>query len=146
MTKITRNVIVKGSPAEIYPFWADFTNFPAFMTYIKSVTPTGEKTSHWVLAGPAGMQVDWNAEMTRMEENKRIAWNSKDKTGLITTSGQVTFNDLPQAQTEVSVTIQYAAPGGKAGEIITQLFANPEKRLETDLRNFKQMVERELAA
>lgn len=84
--------------------------------------------------------------MTRIEENKRIAWNSKDKSGLIITSGQVTFNGLPQEETEVSVTVQYVPPGGKAGEIIAEFFANPEKRLETDLRNFKNMVESERAA
>lgn len=145
MKKLTKNVIVKGTPAEIYSYWADFENFPQFMTYIKDVTTTGHKTSHWVLAGPAGMQVDWNAEMTRMDKNKRIAWNSKDKTGFITTSGQVTFNELPQNETEVTVTMQYAAPGGKAGELAAELFANPEKRLENDLRNFKNMVERKTA-
>jgi uncharacterized membrane protein len=146
MTTVTKNVIVKGEPADIFPYWADFENFPKFMTYIESVTPTGEKTSHWVLSAPAGVQVDWNAEMTRMEVNKRIAWSSKDKRGLITTSGQVTFNALPNEQTEVSVTVQYAPPGGKAGEVFAQIFANPEKRLETDLRNFKNMIEREVVA
>lgn len=146
MAKVNKSVIVKGQPADIYPYWADFQNFPAFMTYIKAITPTGENTSHWVLAGPAGMQVNWNAEMTRREENKRIAWNSKDNSGFITTSGQVTFNALPQEQTEVNVTIQYVPPGGKAGEVIAQIFANPDKRLETDLRNFKNMVESERVA
>lgn len=146
MTTVTKSVIVKGKPSEIYSYWTDFENFPEFMTYIKSVTPTGANTSYWVLDGPAGVQVDWHAEMTRMEENTRIAWNSKDKRGLLTTSGQVTFNDLPNDQTEITATVQYAPPGGKLGEVAAQLFANPDKRLDTDLRNFKRMVERELVA
>jgi uncharacterized membrane protein len=146
MTTVTKNIIVKGEPSDVFPYWADFENFPKFMTYIKSVTPTSDKTSHWVLSAPAGVQVDWNAEITRKEENKRIAWSSKDKRGLITTSGQVTFNTLPHEQTEVTVTVQYTPPGGKVGEVFAQIFANPAKRLETDLRNFKNMVERELVA
>lgn len=143
MSTVTKSVIVKGSPADIYPYWDDFANFPQFMTYIKAVTPTGENVSHWVLADTAGVQVDWHAEVTRREENKRIAWSSKDRQGLVTTSGQVTFNALPHEQTEITATVKYSVPGGKAGDWLATLFANPEKRLQTDLHNFKEMVERE---
>lgn len=141
MAKVSRSIIIKGKPADIYPYWANFQNFPSFMEYIQTVTLTGPNMSHWILTGPAGIPIDWQAEMTCHELNKRIAWNSKDKAGFITTSGQVTFNELPQEQTQINATIQYVTPAGKAGEIVAKLFANPEERLETDLRNFKQMVE-----
>ena len=87
------------------------------------------------------MTVEWNAEMTRLEEDKRIAWNSKDMDGTITTSGQVTFNNLPNNETEITVTMQYQPPGGKLGEAVAKLFSNPEERLMEDLRNFKTFVE-----
>lgn len=142
MSNITKSVIVKGQPSEIYSYWADFEKFPKFMKYIEEVKLTGEDTSHWVMSAPAGMKVEWNAELTRKEENKRIAWSSKDREGTITTSGQATFTELPNNQTQVTVTVQYAPPGGKAGEVIARVFTNPEDRLETDLHNFKRMVER----
>lgn len=145
MSKVTKSVIVKGLPAEIYDYWTDFENFPKFMTYIKEVTPIGANTSHWVMAAPAGTTVDWKAELTRVDDNTRIAWSSKDHEGTLTTSGQATFTALPGDQTQVTVTMQYAPPGGKAGELIARLFAKPDERLETDLRNFKQMVEKAAA-
>lgn len=139
--QVTKTIIVKGDLPYIYNLWANFENFPRFMKYIKSITPTGPNASHWVMEGPAGVQIDWNAEMTREEENKRIAWSSKDNKGFITTSGQVSFNALPDNQTEVTATVQYTAPAGKVGEAIAKLFANPRERLAEDLRNFKSYAE-----
>lgn len=141
MAQVTKSIIVKNDIANTYDLWSNFENFPYFMKYIKSVTITGPDTSHWVMQGPVGMNVDWNAEMTRREQNKRIAWNSKDKTGVITTSGQVTFNSLPNNQTEVTVTVQYVPPAGKVGEFMANLLSNPEARLTEDLRNFKSFAE-----
>ena len=63
----------------------------------------------------------------------------------IRTSGQVTFNELPNNQTEITVTLQYVAPGGAAGEKVARLLKNPEQMLEEDLRNFKAFVEGRVA-
>lgn len=139
--QIVKSIIVKKPVQDIYSIWSNFENFPYFMEYVKDVQKASPKVSHWEVKGPLGTTVQWDAEMTRLEENKRIAWNSKDRDGTITTSGQVTFNSLPQNETEVTVTMQYTPPAGKAGEIIANLFSNPEQRLEEDLRNFKRYAE-----
>jgi uncharacterized membrane protein len=139
--QIVKSIIVKKPVDEIYAIWSNFENFPYFMEYVKDVRKASPAISHWEVKGPLGMTVQWDAEMTRMEENKRIAWNSKDHDGTITTSGQVTFNALPQNETEVIVTMQYNPPAGKAGELIANIFSNPEERLKEDLRNFKRYAE-----
>lgn len=139
--QIVKSIIVKESVAAVYGLWANFENFPYFMKYVRTVNKSGPKMSHWEVAGPLGVTVQWDAEMTRQEENKRIAWNSKDASGTITTSGQVTFNALPQNETEITVTMQYTPPGGKVGELVAELFSNPEARLTEDLRNFKSFAE-----
>lgn len=141
MAQVTRSIIVKGDVNQIYDLWTDFETFPQYMRYIRSVEPTGVRTSHWVMEAPLGIKVDWNAEMTRKEINRRIAWNSKDAEGLVTTSGQVMFQPLSQGETEITVTLQYVPPAGKAGEVIARLFAKPERRLVEDLRNFKAFAE-----
>jgi len=110
------------------------------MTYIKSITKTGARTSHWVMEGPLGKDLEWDADTTTLEPNKRIAWNSRDG-GDIKTSGQVTFNELSQGQTEITVMLQYVPPTGKIGEFVAQLFSDPDKRLDEDLRNFKAYAE-----
>lgn len=136
---VTDSIIVKGSVEEVYGAWANFTNFPRFMSHITSVEMLSEKMSHWKMEGPLGVTIEWNAQTTRMEENKRIAWNSTG--GTIKTSGQVTFNNLPDNQTEVTVTLKYDPPGGAIGEAAAALFANPDRKLADDLRNFKAFIE-----
>ena len=138
--QVTRDIIVKARVADVYDLWANFENFPQFMTYITSIIKTGDRTSHWVMDGPLGKKLEWDAETTTLEPQKRIAWNSRDG-GDIKTSGQVTFNALPQNQTEVTVTLQYVPPAGKIGEFVANLFSDPEKRLDEDLRNFKAYAE-----
>jgi uncharacterized membrane protein len=139
---VTKSIIVGGSPSDIYAIWSNFAMFPQFMKYIEEVTITGANRSHWVMKGPMGYIAEWEAETTRMETDKRIAWRSidTDETN-VKTSGQVTFNELPDNQTEVTVTMHYVPPAGVAGEVAAALFANPEERLEHDLENFKRFVE-----
>ena len=136
----TKSIIVGCPVGDAYEAWANFENFPHFMKHVKSVTRTGDKLSHWVVEGPLGKSVEWDAETTRLEKNKRIAWNSKEGSD-IKTSGQVTFNDLGQDQTEVTVILQWVIPASKGGETLAHLIADPEKRLEEDLLRFKSFVE-----
>lgn len=143
MTKqITRNIIVKADVEQVYNVWSNFETFPAFMKNIKSVKKTGVDTSHWEMSGPLGKTVEWDAYTTAMDENKRVGWSTKgNDEGDVTTSGMVTFNDLPHGETEVTVTMQYEPNKGLAGEVVDKLFANPEKQLEEDLSNFKSYIE-----
>jgi uncharacterized membrane protein len=136
----TKTLIVGAPAADVFAAWANFENFPRFMKHIKSVRRTGERTTRWVAEGPLGREVEWEAETTRYEPDKRIAWRSLADSP-VRTSGQVTFQELPDDQTDVTVTMQYVAPGGAAGEKVAQLLKNPEEMLAEDLRNFKAFVE-----
>jgi uncharacterized membrane protein len=136
----TRSIVVLANVADVYRIWANFENFPRFMKYIKSVTLTGPRTSHWVMAGPLGVDIEWDAVTTRLDENERVAWNSI-KGSDVKTSGQVTFRELGPNETEVAVTLQYDPPAGAAGEAVAELFANPDKRVQDDLEHFKEHVE-----
>lgn len=142
---VTRSIIVHASAEQAYEMWSNFENFPQFMEYLESVRltgndpRTGEQLSHWVMRGPLNTHVQWDARTTRMEPNKRIAWNSTE--GDIETSGQVTFNALPDEQTEITVTMLYVPPAGLAGQAVAQLFGDPEGKLEQGLRNFKRIIE-----
>ena len=139
--QVTKSIIVKAEPNRTFELWSKFENFPHFMEHVQEVTKTEDGRSEWTVSGVLGSPVQWIAEITRMEENKRIGWSTKDQKGSVTTSGQVTFNSLPDGQTEVTVVMQYSPPGGKAGQAVAAVLANPEKRLEEDLRNFKAFAE-----
>lgn len=140
---ITRSIIVKAGVEDAFRAWANFENFPNFMKYIESVNKTGERTSYWKMNGPLGKTVEWEAETTLFEENKRIGWSTKDReNGNLTTSGQVTFTPLEkEGETQITVMLNYVPQAGITGGIISKLFANPEAQLEEDLQNFKNYVE-----
>lgn len=138
--QFTKSIIVKGDVSSIYQLWANFENFPSFMKNIKSVAKSGERMSHWMMQGPLGMKVEWDAETVRLEPNQRISWKSLGSGGLKTT-GQVVFSALPHNETQVTVTLQYVPPAGMAGEVIADLFKNPEKQLKEDLYRFKRYAE-----
>jgi uncharacterized membrane protein len=137
--RIIKNIIVKGQIKEIFSLWENYENFVYFMKDIKSVHKTGEKTSHWIMRGPLGKNLEWGAQITDHEENKRIAWNSI--LGDIKTSGQVTFNELGEDEVDVTVHMQYIPPAGGLGVAAARLFDNPEKRVEEGLRQFKKYAE-----
>lgn len=139
---MTKSIVVNGSVDYIYGLWANFETFPTFMENIELVEDRGGDVYHWVMEGPVGTRLEWDAEVTAKEPSKRIAWNSKDRDADVKTSGQVLFNALPQDQTEVTATVHYEPnKAGLAGDVVAALFGRPEERLETDLRNFKNYAE-----
>jgi uncharacterized membrane protein len=143
--QFTKTLIVGADSAAVFNLWANFENFPHFMENIISVVKTGDRQSHWVMQGPAGTKFEWDAETTLLEPNTRIAWNSRDG-GDIKTSGQAVFTALPNGTTQVTVTLQYVAPGGTLGQVAAKLFEKPEQRLEEDLARFKAYAESAVTA
>lgn len=138
--QITQSIIVKGKVDRIYNLWSDFENLPKFMEPVKAVERTGGNVTHWKVDGPFGTTIEWDAETTRLEKNKRIAWNSLD--GDIKTSGQVTFTELPQNETQVTVTVKYLPGDALAHPIFEQIFGNTEELAGASLRKFKSFAEK----
>jgi uncharacterized membrane protein len=112
------------------------------MTHLHRVTETGDGTSHWVAAGPAGLVVEWEAEIINEVENRVLAWRSLPGSDVVT-AGSVNFEAIRGGRgTQVSVHLQYAAPTGKVGALVASLFGRePAQTIREDLRHFKQLLE-----
>src|SRR4051812_15057557 len=126
---------------EAYRFWRRLENLPRFMTNLNRVTETHDGRSHWVAAGPAGLPVEWDAEVINEIENKLLAWRSLPGSDVVT-AGSVNFDAARGGRvTQVSVNLQYAPPAGKAGAFIASLFGRePSQTVREDLRHFKQLL------
>jgi uncharacterized membrane protein len=135
--QVTRSIIVQGSPQPIFELWADFETFPQFMQHLKSVKKTSDGTSHWVFEGPMGQTAEWDAQVTTFEPGKRLAWNSAEG-GDVKTSGQVTFESLPNDQTQVTLLMQYVPQGALA--TVGSWFQS-DKAIDESLRQFKAYAE-----
>src|SRR5215216_2744828 len=60
----TKSITVGASVGEVFEAWSNFENFPHFMKNIKTVEKRPDGTTHWVMDGPLGKTVQWDAETT----------------------------------------------------------------------------------
>ena len=138
--QVEGNIQVQAPVQTVYEYWRNLENLPNFMSNIEEVRSTGPDTTHWVVKGPLGAKLEFDARTTQDEPNSAIGWNTVD--GNIQTSGQVRFQELGPDQTRIDVTMNYAdPPGGKVGEVASKAVANPKVMMQQDLKNFKDIIE-----
>jgi uncharacterized membrane protein len=123
----------------VYAYWRDFSHFPSFMPDVKEVTVTGPMTSHWVVSGPLGKTVEWEAQIVEDIPNQRIAWRSVGDAEVGNT-GAVRF-DPRGGMTNIEVSLEYNPPAGKAGELVAELFKDPDEQIRQAVKNFRKVVE-----
>jgi uncharacterized membrane protein len=141
--RVEKTVTIQNkSPEELYRFWHDFENLPAFMKHLKSVTVVNETRSHWVASAPLGNSVEWDADIITDQENHLIAWASVEEAE-VENSGFVRFQSAPEGRgTEVKVVMEYSVPGGALTAAIAKVFGEePEQQIGDDLRRFKMLME-----
>jgi len=141
--RLVEAAVTIGKPPEaLYAFWHDFENLPRFMKHLKSVKVRGDGRSHWTAQAPAGRTVEWDAEIINEEPNRLIAWRSLAGSA-VNNAGSVRFDPAPDGRgTEVSVTLNYAPPGGSIGVALARLFGEePQVQVDEDLRRFKGLME-----
>lgn len=128
--------------AEVYRFWRQFEHLPRFMSNLERVDVLDARRSHWVARGPAGLRVEWDAEIINDVENQLIAWRSLPGSEVVS-AGSVNFDAVRGGRsTQVSVHLQYAPPAGRAGAFLSKLFGRePSQTIREDLRRLKQLLE-----
>jgi uncharacterized membrane protein len=139
---VRESIRVEVPIADVYRFWRRLDNLPRFMSHLSRVTTGGNRQSHWEAAGPAGLVVEWDAEIINEVENQVLAWRSLPGSDVVT-AGSVNFDAVRGGRsTQVSVHLQYAPPAGKAGALVASLFGRePSQTIREDLRHFKQRLE-----
>jgi uncharacterized membrane protein len=140
--RVRESIRLEVPRADVYAFWRRLENLPRFMTHLDRVTERSNGTSHWVAVGPAGLAVEWEAEIINEVHNKLIAWRSLPGSDVVS-AGSVNFDEArAYRSTEVRVDLEYAPPAGKAGALIASLFGSePSQTIREDLRHFKQLLE-----
>ncbi|WP_034388851.1 SRPBCC family protein [Deinococcus sp. YIM 77859] len=143
-TIAVERAITIGVPArELYDFWRNFENLPRFMNHLQEVrVQEGGARSHWVAKAPAGMQVEWDAEITEDVPGERLAWRTLEGSQ-IPNEGHVDFRPAPGDRgTEVHVSLTYRPPGGTLGAAIARLLGEePATQVTEDLRRLKRLLE-----
>ena len=127
---------------EVYRFWRQLENLPAFMAHLDKVEAAGERRSHWTASAPFGRTVEWDAEIEDEVAPEKIGWRSVGDAD-VPNRGRAWFIPAPDGEsTEVHVVLVYDLPGGELGKAVAKYFGEePHQQLDDDLRRLKQVLE-----
>ena len=138
-------VVINRPRDELYRFWRDFKNLPAFMELIQRIDILDDKRSHWVIQGPTG-PLEWDSVITEDEPGNLIGWRSIAG-GDLNTMGWVAFNERPDGSTEVETLIAYDPPGGVLGHSLAKIMKrDPASQASRDLTHLKRLMENAASA
>jgi uncharacterized membrane protein len=118
-----------------YNQWTQFEEFPQFMSDVESVQQLDATHLHWRVK-IAGVEREFDAEITEQLPDQRIAWRSTSGVGH---AGVVTFHKLEDAKTRVMFQLDMSPEtfaekvGDKVGIV--------SKAAERDMKNFKEFIE-----
>ena len=138
---VVKTITINRSPELVYHYWRDLQNLPRFMAHLESVSAENGTTT-WRAKAPAGLSVEWQAEITLDRPNQAIAWRSLDG-AVVPNRGVVRFQRAPGDRgTQVHVELKYDPPVGALGAAFAKLFGEePSQQIAGDLRRLKQVLE-----
>ncbi|HUA22834.1 MAG TPA: SRPBCC family protein [Steroidobacteraceae bacterium] len=125
---------------QVFETFSQLERFPEFMKHVREVHVRGDGTSQWVVEGPAGGTVSWEAVTTRLEPNRLIAWRTLPGSA-VDHAGLLRFEPT-EGGTRIFVTMSYTPPAGALGHAVARLFGtDPKSELDDDLMRMKVFLE-----
>jgi uncharacterized membrane protein len=126
---------------EVYEQFANYENFPRYMSHVVEVRDLGRRRSHWVVKGPGGSEFQWNSMLTEQSRPHRLAWRS-EAGAEIPNSGSIQF-ERHRGGTLVTVRMAYTPPAGAIGHGLALLLgADPKSQMDDDLARMRAYIER----
>lgn len=135
MERVEKTIDVNCPIRTVYNQWTQFEEFPRFMSGVKEVRQLDDTHVHWH-AEIWGKDVEWDAEVTEQEPDKRISWKS---TSGAQNAGTVRFEPLDSTRTRVRLTMAYEPEG--AVENLGDALGIFSARVESTVQDFKKFIE-----
>jgi len=135
----TNNIVVQGDVGEIFDLWANAENLPAFMHHIRSVQLQNDRITRWTVSGISGLEMECDMIMDEMTLDQLLSWHSV--AGDVDMRMEVRFEDKGDNETEITLTIGFAAAVGRIRGTVWDLVGNPQDMVAQSLRNFKEYME-----
>jgi uncharacterized membrane protein len=138
---VEKTIQINATPDAVFDVWSRYENFPRFMSHVAEVSDLGQQRSRWIVKGPAGAEVEWNAVLTECTRPTRMAWQSEPG-ATVDNAGSVRLEPA-NGGTRVMVRMSYIPPAGVLGQTVAILLgSDPEQQLEDDLMRMKDFIER----
>ncbi len=138
---VQKTVTVKRPVHIVFDLWGRLDNFPQFMQHVREVDiEIGGRKTRWIVDGPAGTKLDFEAETIALEPDRLIAWRTIPNQS-VEHEGRVRFEEVPGG-TRVHVQMMYRPPGGVVGHAIAHILGwDPKTRMTEDLARMKTLLE-----
>ncbi len=138
---VKKSLHVHAPIAEVYAFFRALENFPRFMRHVEEVREVGPGRYHWRVTGPAKTTLSWDAELTRDEPARLLAWKSVPG-AIVGQAGWVRFFPEREDVTRLEIQLSYNPPAGALGHAFARLLGmDPKKQMDEDLLRFKSLLE-----
>lgn len=140
-----RKTVTIHAPADrVFAFLTEWERWPQWMSHVREVsgrgTVRGRERTHWVVDGPLGVPVRWDAITTGIVPNEEIAWKTEDGAA-VAHAGVIRLVPLDDA-TRVELRMSYNPPAGVLGHAVAASFGrDPKRQLDDDLARLKTTIE-----
>ncbi len=135
MSTIEESIDLDVPVRTAYNQWTQFEEFPRFMEGVEEIRQLSDTRLHWKTK-IAGVEREFDAEITEQHPDHRIAWHSVGGTGH---AGVVTFHRLSDDKSRIMLQLDSEPEGAveKVGDALGIL----KRRVKGDLERFKAMIE-----
>lgn len=135
MVFVDTTIEVDADIRRVYDAWTAFEDFPKFMEVVERVDLVSDDSLHWVAVVEDEI-VEWDADVIEHVTDQSVSWRAVDGRE----TGKVTFDKLGADRTKVHYQLEYDP---EAREVEPDALRDQMlRRIEDDLKSFKEMVEK----
>jgi uncharacterized membrane protein len=138
--ELQKSIYIDATPETVFDLWSRYENFPHFMSIVIDIQSLGNGRSHWIVSGPAGVRIEWNAALTESVRPRVLSWQTEPGAD-VEHAGTIHFEPI-NGGTRVSVQLHYRPPAGALGHAVASLFnGDPKRQMDEDLLRMKDFIE-----
>jgi uncharacterized membrane protein len=139
---IQKTIHINVPVSTVFDFWSSFENFPRFMKNVREVRATKDDgQSHWTVAGPGQVPIEFDAVITDLVPNEVLAWKTVEGAP-VAHAGIVRFEPDEFGGTRLHIRFSYNPPGGAIGHAFAVLLGDdPKTKMDQDLARMKTLIE-----
>lgn len=141
LIRVDKSIVIARAAEDLYRHLRELDNLSAIFKHVKSVSALDAKRSRWTARMPAGLELEWEAEIREERPGRKLAWHSSEESPLRCEAALV-IDPLAGGRSQLGVHLEYELPAGKAGRVFARLFGkHPDRLIDEELHRFKSRME-----
>jgi uncharacterized membrane protein len=141
---LQKTVTIHAPADRVFAFLTEWERWPQWMSHVRQVSGRGivrgRERTHWVVDGPLGVPVSWDAITTGIVPNEEIAWKTEDGAA-VAHAGVIRLVPVGEA-TRLDLRMSYSPPAGMLGHAVATSFGrDPKRQMDDDLARLKTAIE-----